>query len=60
MITVTTYSGNLVAILTFPQLPFPINTIEKLIEKGTTEGMTWGLLGDSVIENYLQVIRMIF
>ena len=55
MITVMTYSGNLVAFLTFPQLAFPINDIEKLIEKGTDEGITWGLLDNSVIEDYLQV-----
>merc|ERR1711892_198457 len=53
MVTVTTYSGNLVAFLTFPQIEFPINTIDNLIERGTNEGITWGLLGGSVIESYL-------
>ena len=55
MVTVTTYSGNLVAFLTFPQIEFPINTIDNLIERGTNEGITWGLLGGSVIESYLNV-----
>lgn len=54
MITVTTYSGNLVAFLTFPQIEFPINSVDKLIEKGRDEGVTWGLLGGSIIETYLK------
>jgi len=53
MVTVTTYSGNLVAFLTFPQIEFPINTVDQLIERGSSEGITWGLLGGSVIESYL-------
>ena len=55
MVTVTTYSGNLVAFLTFPQIEFPINTVDQLIERGSSEGITWGLLGGSVIESYLYV-----
>ena len=51
--TVTTYSGNLVAFLTFPQLEFPINTVERLLERGE-EGVSWGLLAGSVIESYLR------
>jgi len=53
MVTVTTYSGNLVAFLTFPQIEFPINTIDNLITRGSDEGISWGLLGGSVIESYL-------
>lgn len=53
MVTVTTYSGNLVAFLTFPQIEFPINTIDNLIERGNDDGIRWGLLGGSVIETYL-------
>eukprot|EP00092_Neocalanus_flemingeri_P000465 GFUD01000495.1.p1 GENE.GFUD01000495.1~~GFUD01000495.1.p1 ORF type:complete len:837 (+),score=225.49 GFUD01000495.1:88-2598(+) len=53
MVTVTTYSGNLVAFLTFPQIEFPINTIDILINRGSDDGITWGLLGGSVIESYL-------
>ena len=55
MVVVTTYAGNLVAFLTFPQIEFPINTINDLLQKGKDEGITWGLLGGSVIEHYLQV-----
>eukprot|EP00090_Calanus_glacialis_P014319 TRINITY_DN2308_c0_g1_i1.p1 TRINITY_DN2308_c0_g1~~TRINITY_DN2308_c0_g1_i1.p1 ORF type:complete len:839 (-),score=174.35 TRINITY_DN2308_c0_g1_i1:100-2616(-) len=53
MVTVTTYSGNLVAFLTFPQIEFPIASIDILIDRGYEEGITWGLLGGSVIESYL-------
>ena len=55
MVTVTTYSGNLVAFLTFPQIEFPIASIDILIDRGYEEGITWGLLGGSVIESYLSV-----
>ena len=52
MVTVTCYSGNLVAFLTFPQIEFPVNNLEKLVEKhGKYE---WGFLGDSAIETYLE------
>ena len=51
MVIVTTYAGNLVAFLTFPQIEFPINNINELIDRG----VTWGLLGGSVIETYLKV-----
>jgi len=54
MVTVTTYSGNLVAFLTFPQIEFPINTIDNLIKRGGDGDNTWGLLGGSVIESYLE------
>ena len=53
MVTVTCYSGNLVAFLTFPQVEFPVNDLETLVSK---EGeFSWGFTGESVIETYLQV-----
>lgn len=52
MVVVTCYSGNLVAFLTFPQIEFPVNDLEKLVEKQSK--YQWGFLGDSVIENYLE------
>lgn len=52
MVVVTCYSGNLVAFLTFPQIEFPVNDLEKLVEKQNK--YQWGFLGDSVIENYLE------
>lgn len=54
MVVVTTYSGNLVAFLTFPQVEYPLNTLTQLLEKGADEGVTWGLLSDSVIESYFR------
>ena len=55
IVTVTTYCGNLVAFLTFPQIEFPLNSIDEILKKGVEEGLTWGLLGGSVIESYLMV-----
>ena len=52
MVTVTCYSGNLVAFLTFPQIEFPVNDLETLVSK--QNDYQWGFLGDSVIERYLQ------
>ena len=49
--TVTCYSGNLVAFLTFPQIEFPVNDLQTLVAKDTK--YQWGFLGDSVIETYL-------
>ena len=49
--TVTCYSGNLVAFLTFPQIEFPVNDLQTLVAKDAK--YQWGFLGDSVIETYL-------
>lgn len=53
MVTVTTYSGNLVAFLTFPQIELPLESVQDLLDK-RTDGMTWGLTKDSIIETYLK------
>ena len=55
MVIVVTYAGNLFAFLFSPQIEFPINTIEELLRKGKDEGISWGILGGSVIEHYLKV-----
>ena len=60
MVTVTTYSGNLVAFLTFPEIEFPINSIDSLLTQGEENGVSWGLLGGSVIEQYLMVYNVDF
>ena len=57
MVTVTTYSGNLVAFLTFPQMENDINSISDLLAVSAEDGNTWGYLDDSVIETYLKVIE---
>lgn len=54
IVAVTSYSGNLVAFLTFPTIEYPISDLNTLVEKGTDGEASWGLLGGSVIENYLQ------
>ena len=51
MVVVTCYSGNLVAFLTFSRIKFPVNDLEKLLEKQNI--YQWGFLGDSVIKNFL-------
>ena len=56
MVAVTSYSGNLVAFLTFPKMEVPVNSVEELLTIGANDkGMTWGLIKDSVISNYLTV-----
>ena len=52
MVVVTCYSGNLVAFLTFPQIEFPTNDLEKVLSKHPS--ITWGFLGDSIIEKYFK------
>ena len=52
MVIITCYSGNLVAFLTFPQVEFPINDMEKMLSKYPS--VTWGFQGDSAIERYFK------
>jgi hypothetical protein len=53
IVTVTTYSGNLVAFLTFPKVESPVNTVDDIIHyKGVD---SWGFLAGSVIEDHLKV-----
>ena len=59
MVIVVTYAGNLFAFLFSPQIEFPINTIDELLKKATDEGITWGILGGSVIEQYLKVVKIL-
>ncbi|OXA47123.1 Glutamate receptor 3 [Folsomia candida] len=51
IVTVTTYSGNLVAFLTFPKIESPVNTVEDLTNFRGVE--SWGFLAGSVIEDHL-------
>ena len=55
MVTVTTYSGNLVAFLTFPSFNDGVDSIEALLDRRTSEGMTWGIPQNNIIEDYLKV-----
>ena len=54
MITITTYTGNLVAFLAVPEIEAPTNTIDDLIDRGS-----WGLLSGSDIDRYLNVSILI-
>lgn len=52
-VIVTTYSGNLVAFLTFPQIENAVQTLDNLIEN--KDRMTWGYVGDSALADYFKV-----
>lgn len=53
IVTVTTYSGNLVAFLTFPKIQSPVNTVEDLTHHRGVE--SFGFLAGSIIEDHLKV-----
>ena len=44
MVSVTTYSGNLVAFLTFPRIELPVQSVDDLLTVGVSDGMTWGYM----------------
>jgi hypothetical protein len=46
IVAVTSYSGNLVAFLTFPEIENPPDNIEQLYQYGQKGTMTWGLVQD--------------
>ncbi|KAK8399557.1 hypothetical protein O3P69_003545 [Scylla paramamosain] len=50
LIVVTTYSGNLVAFLTFPQIENPVNTLDDLLKLKDT--MSWGYIGGTILDEY--------
>lgn len=51
LVIVTTYSGNLVAFLTFPKTETVISGVKDLTSRS---GMTWGILSGSQLESHLQ------
>lgn len=53
LIVVTTYSGNLVAFLTFPKIENPVSTLDDLLK--TKDVMTWGYIGGTILEDYFTV-----
>ncbi len=53
IVSVTTYSGNLVAFLTFPRIELALKSVEDMLSK-RDEGLTWGLVKDSAIQTYLK------
>ncbi|XP_052755340.1 ionotropic receptor 93a isoform X2 [Galleria mellonella] len=52
LVVVTTYSGNLVAFLTFPKQEVPVTTIAELLENSDT--YTWSITKGSYLENELK------
>ncbi|XP_044740653.1 ionotropic receptor 93a [Chrysoperla carnea] len=52
LVVVTTYSGNLVAFLTFPKIDSPINTINDLLTHRDT--VTWSILHGTSLEEFLK------
>ncbi|XP_013193622.1 ionotropic receptor 93a isoform X2 [Amyelois transitella] len=52
LVVVTTYSGNLVAFLTFPKQEVPVTTIAELLENGAT--YTWSIRKGSYLEKELK------
>lgn len=52
MVLVATYSGSLVAFLTFPRMDDSISTIDDLLARSSE--FTWGFTNGSFLEEYLQ------
>lgn len=55
LVVVTTYSGNLVAFLTFPKLEMPVTTVAELLENRAV--YTWSLTQGSYLEQQLKVLN---
>jgi hypothetical protein len=53
LVIVTSYSGNLVAFLTFPKYEVAITNVEELLARRST--VSWGILKDTAIEEHLRV-----
>lgn len=56
LVIVTTYSGNLVAFLTFPQMETVVSDINELLKAGE-DGVTWGIANRSSLQKLLLVIQ---
>lgn len=52
MVIVATYSGSLVAFLTFPRMDNTVSTIDDLLERKSE--FTWGFPNGSFLEDYLE------
>ena len=60
MVIVATYSGKLVAFLTFPDIEAPINSLETLMERAISENMKWGVQKENYIAEQLKVPSVYF
>ncbi|XP_044014294.1 ionotropic receptor 93a [Aphidius gifuensis] len=52
MVVVATYSGSLVAFLTFPKMEPVVKTIDDLLER--REELTWSIPKDSLLDDYIK------
>merc|ERR1712142_592620 len=52
LIVVTTYSGNLVAFLTFPKIENAVSNLDDILDN--KDSMTWGYKGGTVLEGYFK------
>jgi hypothetical protein len=53
LVIVTSYSGNLVAFLTFPKYEDAVTNMEDLLARRDT--VSWGILKDTATEQHLKV-----
>ena len=58
LVLVTTYSGNLVAFLTFPKMDKVISNVDQLMERRSL--VTWGMPEDSTLHTILKVEQLFF
>lgn len=54
LVIVTTYSGNLVAYLTFPQMDVMVSTVDDLIDR-RAQGYSWGIPETSNLHSLFDV-----
>ena len=59
IVTIATYSGKLVAFLTFPDTETPIDTLENLMSRSLSDDMTWGVPNENYIEEQLKVFCIV-
>lgn len=59
LVIVTTYSGNLVAYLTFPQMDTMVSNVADLIAR-KPQGYTWGIPETSNLHSLLAVRQFLF
>lgn len=55
LVIATTYCGNLVAFLTFPEMEKPLTTFDDLLSQ--KEYISWSMVEGSFIEEELQVLQ---
>jgi hypothetical protein len=58
LVIVTSYSGNLVAFLTFPKYEVAVTNVEELLARRGTA--SWGILKDTATEQHLKVNSKFF